>query len=224
MVTGDDVERVLRASGAEVLSGAADDSHLPDEVLATWVETGAPPTGAYRDHLARCDECRGIYAAMVAAHPAPPSRRAGGWLWRSFGGLALAAAAVLAFIWIPAQSSGPTALRIDVEVIDGPGVVRGEAAVGDRLRLRAGLSELRYHELRVYLQGIGLVLQCPGASLPASCEVDGQVLSAAFTLMHRGRYEVVVIASDAPILGPPVSFESDVADYARTRTQVMDVH
>ena len=224
----DDLDRWLRATEVENLSPSVGAPHISDEAIARLVETGRPLDANTRAHFAQCSECRAIYVELASARPAQPAPpatvpTASTWWWTTaVGGLAVAAAVVFATLPYPGRS----ALNLDTHVIDGPGNVRGAASVGDRLAVQATLSDRPYHEIRVYLDGVGRVLRCghPAARPEPSCERRGDQLAATLELQYRGRYRVVLIGSPTPILTDANSADEDLAQHAHTETQTIDVH
>jgi hypothetical protein len=177
----------------------------------------ADPDEVDADHLAGCADCQAQLAAMRriahamrevgasakrrpdhlarvwAAVDKPPRRR---WLPRSgagmitAGGVLVAAAAVLV-LWLRRPEPPP---RFAIDVVAGNGTaIRGDAKLGDRLRIRA-----REGAVRVYVNDRRLVLECP-----RMCQHQELVLDAI------ARYQVLWI--DGPAPAPTGSIDGDIA-------------
>lgn len=133
-----------------------------------------------------------------AAIGAPPSRRRRAF---AIAGVALAAAAVLVF-WL-GHAPPPPPPRFDVAVVDGGGpAIRGDARLGDRLRVRARAGATIH--VRVYRNDRELVLDCARA-----CRRDGDVLVGEAVLDRVARYQVVWF--DGAVPPSTGALEPDVA-------------
>jgi len=152
-------------------------------------------------------------AARLRREQAHAARRR--WWWLG-GGLALAAASVAALVVLrPRPTPPPRGLEVAIVAPAGE-PRRGDAAVGDTLRLR--VSDPRAHvELRVYRDG-ALQLRCPGAP---PCAGDPQHPRADLTVADAGVYRVVVLAAAAPL--PPPGAGGLDADLLAARTASVSI-
>lgn len=145
-------------------------------------------------HVRRPDHLARLWARLEAS----PQRRLPRWRWIAGPAVALAAAVVLV-VWL---GRGEPAPELAVDVIP-QGVVahRGEARLGDRLRVRARAGAAIW----IYRNDRELLRACP-----RDCRRDGGALIAELPLDAIGRYQVVWLASErAP--APGGDLERDVA-------------
>jgi len=123
------------------------------------------------------------------------ARRVGWW-----AGPALAFAAAVALVWW--LRPAPATPRFAVEIVAlGPRTQRGDAHLGDRLRVvaRAGAA------IWIYRNNRELLRVCP-----RDCRADGEQLRVELELDAIGRYQIVWLSSDrAP--APAGDVERDVA-------------
>jgi hypothetical protein len=140
------------------------------------------------DHLAR------LWATVDAA----PARRPRRWPWLAAPALGLAAAAALIW-WLRAGEPAP---RFAVEVVSARAVaIRGDARLGDRLRVRARVGAAVW----IYRNDRELLLACP-----RDCTRDGDALIGELALDAIGRYQIVwVSTAGAPV--PTGELDRDVA-------------
>ncbi len=181
------------------------------------------------EHFSTCPDCRAARAAYQglraglaetgAGYRPPPDWQARTWaaiarrrdrrrryLWTlAPAGLGLA---VLALVLIPSLPRAPLVPSLAVEIAPGAGPVRRgvDAAVGDRLRLRAETAGASHAELRVYRNDSELVLRCSGEP---PCERQETVLRASFELTSLGAYQSLLLLSDAPLPAPGAGFDAD---------------
>lgn len=201
------------------------DDPLLDRMAAGVAPADADEAAARAPYQRLIDRLRAIdapegaaerLAARLRLEQARAARRR--WWWLG-GGLVLAAAAAVAIVALrPRPATTPHGLEVAVVAPAGE-PRRGDAAVGDTLRLRA--SDPRAHvELRVYRDG-ALRLRCPGA--PA-CAGDAQHPRAELALTDAGVYRVVVFAAAAPLPAPgPGGLDADVLA-ARTAGATITLH
>jgi hypothetical protein len=165
--------------------------------------------------------------------PAPSiGRAARGWplRWPVIAG-ALAAAAVLLFVWLGRDTGGGGGASPELAVL----IQRGDevhraadvAAIGDRLQARLRVPGAA--ELRVYRGDHSLVARCPGSAGCAERDDRGsRALSVEMSLGELGRYRVVGLIG-ASIPAPTGAFDDDLrvarAGGARVVTSAtIDVH
>jgi hypothetical protein len=198
-------DRFERDHLAELLAPGALDGDARAH-LDRCVDCGARVAGyqriarAMRDigasHVRRPDHLARLWAQLDA----PPMRRPGRWLRFAAPAVALAAAAALIF-WLRGGEPPP---RFAVEVIShGAIAIRGDAGLGDRLRVRARAGAAVW----IYRNDRELLLACP-----RDCERDSDALTGEVTLDAIGRYQIVwVSAASAPAPAPGGELERDVA-------------
>jgi RNA polymerase sigma-70 factor, ECF subfamily len=151
------------------------------------------------DHVARA------IAAGVAVTPigaAPRSSR--NWARRAarIAGPVLALAAAAALVWWLRRDREPAPPRFAMEIVaHGRPVLRGDAQLGERLRVtaRAGAA------IWIYRNDHELVLVCP-----RDCRRDGEQLVGELVLDAIGRYQVVWLSTEQLPL-PSGDLERDVA-------------
>ncbi len=145
------------------------------------------------DHLAR----------LWATIDARPARRPGRWPWLAAPALGLAAAVALIW-WLRGGEPAPgePAPRFAVEVVSQHAVaVRGDARLGDRLRVRARAGAAVW----IYRNDRELLLACP-----RDCARDGDALIGEVALDAIARYQIVWL-STASAPAPGGELERDVA-------------
>ncbi len=155
--------------------------------IAGWGPRGLRPWGGA--------EPRGI--------DAPPARRPGRWPWLAAPALGLAAAVALIW-WLRGGEPAPgePAPRFAVEVVSQHAVaVRGDARLGDRLRVRARAGAAVW----IYRNDRELLLACP-----RDCARDGDALIGEVALDAIARYQIVWL-STASAPAPGGELERDVA-------------
>jgi hypothetical protein len=128
----------------------------------------------------------------------PPARRPGRWLRFAAPAVGLAAAAALIW-WL---RGGEPAPRFAVEVVSQHAVaIRGDARLGDRLRVRARVGAAVW----IYRNDRELLLACP-----RDCARDGDALIGEIALDAIARYQIVWL-STASAPAPGGELERDVA-------------
>jgi hypothetical protein len=92
----------------------------------------------------------------------------------------------------------PSAQPLEVAVLTAPGSTRrGDAAVGDTLRVRARVD--RPHvELRIYT-GTNLIARCPDSE---RCRRDASIVELEWKLVESGAYQIVALSSASEISAP----------------------
>lgn len=148
--------------------------------------------------------------SVVERSRASSRRPRAGWLG---GAGALAATAAAGFFLLgrtPPEAWMEARMKIDVE----KGAVRYRSAAeakhtGDVLHVQAGSGDAEHFELRVYLDGERLVLQCPGAPSPA-CHVDQHGVGVTYTFETPGKYEVYWLLSNSVVARPAGSLDMDM--------------
>ena len=179
-------------------------------------------------HRESCDDCRRAHAqrdeivrALPAVGPAStgdprwqarvwqqiardeqrataPARR--GWVLG--GAIAVVCAIAVAIVWWPEDRAAPYVTAVTIE--KGAVVMRGDAQVGDTLRIVLSPAE----EVRVY-RGAELAFRCSQARVGAGCVVDARGSVAAYPLATAGEYKVVIVESlTSEVRG---SFDRDLA-------------
>jgi hypothetical protein len=132
------------------------------------------------------------------------------------GAVAIAAAVVIA-IWLSRDTAA--APRLQIAIVRGDGaIVRGDAGLGDRLRVVA--RDGAQIAIRVYRNDRELVLDCPRA-----CRRDGGAQTGELVLDAVARYQIVWLDGPAP---PPTGaldpdIEAAVAAGARHELREIDV-
>ena len=122
--------------------------------------------------------------------------------------LGATAAAALAAVLLLQPCAAPAPTGLEVAVITAPGLTRrGDAAVGDLLRVRARLDRTHV-ELRIYL-GTRLVTRCPGS---APCRHDGSVTELEWKLSEAGTYQIVLLSSTSNIPAGDGTLDRDLLD------------
>jgi len=187
-------------------------------------ELDTAPAAAFRDHLASCERCQRVLLgrmqeavatdaagaasarASLGAEPPPvavadapvaisEARRAA---FRRrilvYAAPAVAAAAVLPFLWFKAHTSDPLAL--DCPIKYGSTRARGMAHVGDVLHPIA--SGERHRAIMVYLER-DLRAACPG---DGQCSEAQDKLELLVSLKEPGMYTVVALGSDDELPRP----------------------
>jgi hypothetical protein len=149
-------------------------------------------------HVRRPDHLARLWARIDARIDAPPARRPRRWLRFAAPAVGLAAAAVLVW-WL---RGGEPAPRFAVEVVSQQAVaVRGDAQLGDRLRVRARVGAAVW----IYRNDRELLLACP-----RDCARDGDALIGELALDAIARYQIVWLSTArAPV--PGGELERDVA-------------
>jgi hypothetical protein len=152
----------------------------------------------------------------------PAGRRGRHWRWLLWPGLV---AAGVAGFWLwrgrphDADLLAPDLLAIDVTIHPGAASMRGRpqaageigsrrATVGDRLVVSASAKAANHVEIRVYRDGVGLVLRCPGQDV--GCRIDSDQVQVAVDLGAPGRYESLVTTSERPLPSPPAVTSADL--------------
>lgn len=186
------------------------------ELLALDELAGEP-----RAHLAGCADCsaraasyeriavamrevgalavrRPDHLARLWAQIDEPRRRPGRWWWAGTLAAGLAAAVALAW-WLRAGDPAP---RFAVEVVHGDAVaLRGDARLGDRLRVRARTGTAVW----IYRNDRELLLACPRA-----CSRDGDAVVGEIVLDAVARYQIVWLSTDRTP-APGQGIERDIA-------------
>lgn len=136
--------------------------------------------------------------------------------------LALAAVftgAVLALLLLRPVFDDPGPLTLEAGIERQTTAVRGlDARPGDRLTLRAELGGRRHAELRVYREEEELILRC---STGPPCSRRGDLLEATVTLPAVGRYQTLLVASDAPLPEASGGFDPDAGAVLRAGGEVV---
>jgi hypothetical protein len=191
-----------------------------------------------RAHIEECANCRALwhkhqrvrsaFTELGAAHEPRPDFEArmlaaiarqqagarGRWQWWGLG-LGAAAAAAAAVVFLLMDRSAPQVAELRIEVIAGGAATRTTMhQVGDILDIQATPGGAAHAELRVYRNDTDLVLHCPSAA-DARCARQGHALTARLVLGAMGRYQILWLTSDTPLLAPETSLEHDVARAAR---------
>ena len=126
------------------------------------------------------------------------ARRPARWPWLAAPAVGLAAA--IALIWW--LRGGEPAPRFEVEVVSAHAVaIRGDAHLGDRLRVRARAGAAVW----IYRNDRELLLACP-----RDCTRDGDALIGELALDAIARYQVVWLSADGVSPGGG-ELERDVA-------------
>ena len=103
----------------------------------------------------------------------------------------------------------PSRSMLNARVVAQSAALRGEIAyVGDVLSIEASSGRADYAELRVYAEGEGLVLKCPG---DGRCKSQDGDITATLRLTTPGSHHVLWMTSSTPIAPSLGSFEADVA-------------
>src|SRR5262249_48305744 len=82
---------------------------------------------------------------------------------------------------------------------------RGDAAVGDVLKVRAHLQQ-SHVELRIY-RAAKLVVRCPDSE---PCKHDGAAIELGCKLDAPGSYQIVALSSASDIPGPSATLDRDL--------------
>lgn len=164
-----ELDAVRRIAGA-IRHVGNDARRAPDHLERVWA-TLDRHAGSSRSSAARASRTR---SRLVVAGAAA-------------GVLALAAGVLL---WLRAPAPAP---RFAIDVIDGDegAAIRGDAHLGDHLRVRAQAGKAV--TVRVYRNDRELLLECP-----RSCRRDGDSFVGQVTLDGVARYQVLWIAGTAP--------------------------
>jgi hypothetical protein len=144
-------------------------------------------------HVRRSDHLARLWA-RTDAPSAKPSRR-----WPRFAAPAVGLAAAAALVWWLRAEPPP---RFAIEVVARTVVaIRGDARLGDRLRVRARVGAAVW----IYRNDHELLLVCP-----RDCRHDGDAVMGEIVLDAIGRYQVVWwSAASGPL--PTGDLERDVA-------------
>ena len=160
------------------------------------------------------------------------ARRRSPWAWASLPPIAAAAMFVVRGFLPPP----PPIFDLVVVTTATEQYRSASAQLGDELQLAIDDLAGRSAALRVYLQGVGLVLECPATepeadvpnaeppdplaealrgarpALPeAQCRHSKDTVRASLKMTARGTYEVVFIVAEAPIPRPSGDIGDDIA-------------
>jgi hypothetical protein len=152
-------------------------------------------THAMRDVGARSRRAPDHLARVWAAVEQRPARN---WLPIAGAGTVLVAAAAALVLWL--RKPDPPQLAIDVIAGDGA-AIRGDARVGDRLRIRARDGDAIH--VRVYRNDRHLVLECPRMCTRDDGSMRGELV------LEIARYQVLWL--DGPTAPPTGSVDGDIA-------------
>ena len=169
-------------------------------------------------HVAGCAECQAQLAAVrritgamreAGAHAkrkpdhlarvwATVERPRRNWLPYAGAGTVLVAAAAVLVFWLRRPDPAP---RFDIDFVASSGEpVRGDAKLGDRMRVRA--REGKAIAVRVYANDRNLVLECPRA-----CRTSDGAMIGEITL-EIAKYQVLWIDGTVPVTG---TVDGDIA-------------
>ncbi|MCB1035510.1 MAG: hypothetical protein KDD47_16930 [Acidobacteria bacterium] len=138
--------------------------------------------------------------------------------WVLPSGLAAAALLLLALLPLLRQApwkSLPTEPFLTASILPGTATTlrgHGEAQPGDVLQLEATFPDTAYRELRLYHNDRELVARCTteGSTDSDPCRLAGHGLRLRLPLTP-GRYQAVLLASDAPLPAPALDLDTDTA-------------
>ena len=173
-----------------------DDPHVKDctDCQAQLAALGRI-THAMRDVGVRSRRAPDHLARVWAAVDRRPARR---WLPIAGAGTVLVAAAAALVLWL----RRPEPQRLAIDVIAGDGAAtRGDARVGDRLRIRAREGDAI--GVRVYRNDRHLVLECPRMCVRDDGSMRGELV------LEIARYQVLWL--DGPAPPPTGSVDGDIA-------------
>lgn len=157
--------------------------------------------------------------ARARAAPAPVTplrRRSRAVIWAA--GAALAAAAVILFLILrPADDPAPGEPRLAV-VVKEVGGWRGQAHPGNIVVAEPASVAAKHVEVRVYREARAVVARCPGGG-EGTCK--GAALT--WTVPSVGKYQIVLLTSDAPIPAPHGSLDDDMAAATAAGARAVDV-
>jgi hypothetical protein len=145
-------------------------------------------------HVRRADHVARLWAHGDAPRSRSPRR------WLRFAAPVVGLAAAVALIWWLRRGDPPP--RFAVEVVAQSAVaLRGDARLGDRLRVRARAGAAMW----IYRNDRDLLLVCP-----RDCARDGDALVGEVALDAIGRYQIVWLSTASGPL-PGGELERDVA-------------
>lgn len=144
-------------------------------------------------HVRRADHVARLWAHL---DDAPRSKRR----WLRFAAPAVGLAAAIALIWWLGRGDPPPRFAVEVVAQDAV-ALRGEAKLGDRLRVRARAGA----EMWVYRNDRELLLVCP-----RDCVRDGDAVVGEVALDAIGLYQIVWLSTASGPL-PRGELERDVA-------------
>ena len=135
--------------------------------------------------------------------------------WRPIAAAAMVTAAALGLLILRCGGREPPVLVVAV-ARTGPAHRQAGPAIGDTLHAHVQMDEPQV-ELRIYRDRV-LVARCPG---DARCARDGARQSIELVMDRPGRYEVIRLASRAPLPPPQATgLEVDVLEAQERGAQV----